>query len=73
MIYLDTHCVIYLGRDLPEKSDKDRSYYPGTKKLYEPEMPARGVPQSPRWRVGLVCARMQTFLWVIARRLLLWE
>jgi len=25
MIYLDTHCVIYLGRDLPEKSDKDRS------------------------------------------------
>ncbi|HWT77430.1 MAG TPA: hypothetical protein VN648_01295, partial [Candidatus Methylomirabilis sp.] len=24
--------------------------------------PARGVPQSPRWRVGLVCARMRNFL-----------
>ena len=24
---------------------------------YEPDAPARGVPQSPRWRVGLVCAK----------------
>ena len=24
---------------------------------YEPNAPARGVPQSPRWRVGLVCAK----------------
>ncbi len=29
---------------------------------YEPDAPARGVPQSPRWRVGLVCARMRNFL-----------
>ncbi|MGC1723573.1 MAG: hypothetical protein WA746_31720 [Isosphaeraceae bacterium] len=29
---------------------------------YEPDTPARGVPQSPRWRVGLVCARMRNFL-----------
>ncbi len=24
---------------------------------YEPDAPARGVPQGPRWRVGLVCAK----------------
>ena len=24
---------------------------------YEPDAPARGVPQSPRWRVGLICAK----------------
>src|SRR5271166_5491083 len=24
---------------------------------YEPDAPARGVPHSPRWRVGLVCAK----------------
>src|SRR5271166_3353970 len=30
--------------------------------LYEPDAPARGVPQNPRWRVGLVCARMRNFL-----------
>jgi hypothetical protein len=24
---------------------------------YEPDAPARGVPQSRRWRVGLVCAK----------------
>ena len=24
---------------------------------YEPDGPARGVPQSPRWRVGLVCRK----------------
>jgi glycosyltransferase involved in cell wall biosynthesis len=29
---------------------------------YEPDAPARGMPQSPRWRVGLVCARMRNFL-----------
>ena len=29
---------------------------------YEPDASARGVPQSPRWRVGLVCARMRNFL-----------
>ena len=29
---------------------------------YEPDAPARGVPQSPRWRVELVCARMRNFL-----------
>ena len=29
---------------------------------YEPDAPARGVPQSPRWHVGLVCARMRNFL-----------
>src|SRR5208282_2177428 len=29
---------------------------------YEPDAPARGVPQRPRWRVGLVCARMRNFL-----------
>ncbi len=29
---------------------------------YEPDAPARGVPQSPRWRVGLVCARLRNFL-----------
>ncbi len=29
---------------------------------YEPDAPARGVPLSPRWRVGLVCARMRNFL-----------
>ena len=29
---------------------------------YEADAPARGVPQSPRWRVGLVCARMRNFL-----------
>src|SRR5208337_575945 len=29
---------------------------------YEPDAPAREVPQSPRWRVGLVCARMRNFL-----------
>ena len=29
---------------------------------YEPDAAARGVPQSPRWRVGLVCARMRNFL-----------
>ncbi len=40
-----------------------RAYYPGTEEArYEPDAPARGVPQSPRWRVGLVCARMRNFL-----------
>ena len=29
---------------------------------YEPDAPARGVPPSPRWRIGLVCARMRNFL-----------
>ena len=28
---------------------------------YEPDAPARGVPQSPRWRVGLVCAKDAKF------------
>ncbi len=42
-------------------------YYPGNKEghilpwhrrsSYEPDAPARVVPQSPRWRVGLVCAK----------------
>ena len=29
---------------------------------YEPDAPAREVPQSPRWRIGLLCARMRNFL-----------
>ena len=29
---------------------------------YEPNARARGVPQSPRWHIGLVCARMRNFL-----------
>jgi len=32
------------------------------RRSYEPDAPARGVPQRPRWRVGLVCARMRNFL-----------
>ncbi len=28
---------------------------------HEPDAPARGVPQSPRWRVGLVCAKDAKF------------
>ena len=33
-------------------------YYSGTEGArYVPDAPARGVPQSPRWRVGLVCAK----------------
>ena len=33
-------------------------YYPGTEEAHtNPTAPARGVPQSPRWRVGLVCAK----------------
>ena len=38
-------------------------YYPGTEEAHtNPTGPARGMPQSPRWRVGLVCARMRNFL-----------
>ena len=42
---------------------EDESYYPGTEEAHtNPTAPARGVPQSPRWRVGLVRARMRNFL-----------
>ena len=51
---------------VPGPGSRD-GYYPGTKEThvlpwhrrssYEPDAPARGVPQSPRWRVGLVCAK----------------
>src|SRR5271157_5838074 len=40
---------------------RGRWYYPGTEEAHT-NAPARGVPQSPRWRVGLVCARMRNFL-----------
>ena len=37
-------------------------YYPGTEEAHTDPTRSQGMPQSPRWRVGLVCARMRTFL-----------
>ena len=75
MISLDTHCVIYLGRDLPEKSDKDRSYYPGTEEAHTNPTRQRGeCLRALAGASGSYVLRMRNFLaGVIARRLLLWE
>jgi len=48
------------GQDLPLLRRQILPWH--RRSSYEPDAPARGVPQSPRWRVGLVCARMRNFL-----------
>ena len=50
-----------LGRQ-PGRDARPPSITLAPKKLIRTRRAARGVPQSPRWRVGLVCARMRNFL-----------
>ena len=47
--------VMAIGTLKPLSQEQRRRITLAPKKLNDPT-PARGVPQSPRWRVGLVCA-----------------